>query len=301
MNALQATSFDSRLPPLFPPPWAVAWGEDRYGLWAELEAEQGNAAAVQRLRWVMPGQFLMGSPLEETAMLDKQEYWQDERPQHLVTIGHGFWLADTACTQALWQAVMGENPSHFNHQNGGGPQHPVECVSWHMTQEFLQKLQGACLGDHVSLPTEAEWEYACRAGSQTPFHFGANIMPKLANYNGKYPYADGEKGEYRERTVPVKALPANRWGLYQMHGNVWEWCADAPRTYTEAECTDPGLDQAWRPTEIEPLLRALRGGCWFNGALWLRSACRDRDLPGGRDRGTGFRLALRSSRPASGF
>jgi formylglycine-generating enzyme required for sulfatase activity len=301
MNAPQTIQFDTRLPPLFPPPWAIAWGDDRFGLWAELEVGQGDTAVVQRMRWIAPGQFVMGSPEAETAMLDRPERWEYERPQHPVTISQGFWLADTACTQAFWQAVMGDNPSHFNANKGGGSQHPVECVSWNMIQPFLQKLQITCQGDHASLPTEAEWEYACRAGSATPFHFGANITPRQANYDGNYPYADGEKGEYRKRTVPVKDLPANRWGLYQMHGNVWEWCADGFRTYTAAPIRDPGLAEVWQPALEQEAVRALRGGSWLGSALYVSSTYRNHNRPGGQGRGTGFRLALRSSGLASRF
>ena len=159
------------------------------------------------------GRFLMGSPQDERGWFD------DEGPQHVVTITQGFWLSDTACTQAVWQAVMGENPSSFNAKNKGGPAHRVEMVSWHMIQSFLQKLEGLLPGCRATLPTEAEWEYACRAGTTTSFSFGQTISTK--------------------QTVAVKALPANGWGLYQMHGNVWEWCADESRTYEKAAVTAP--------------------------------------------------------------
>lgn len=234
----------------------------------------------------------MGSPDKEAARRD------DEGPQHTVIISNGFWLADTACTQALWQAVMGGNPSHFNQANRGGPTHPVEKVSWHDVHVFLSKLNQFLPGCKVSLPTEAEWEYACRAGSSTPFSFGDVLLTDQANYNGNYPYGAGPKGVYRERTLPVTALPANAWGLYQMHGNVWEWCADWPRTYTRAEVIDPGMFEVLEPQngDIEAV-RALRGGGWIDFAQSARSARRFRYTPGRLDNYAGFRLALRSSGP----
>lgn len=245
-------------------------GRDRHGLYVDVAVKPPRAAAQRvRLRYMEPGQFLMGSPPSET------ERFEDEGPQHMVTIRSGFWLADTACTQALWQAVMGENPSHFQAKNKGGPEHPVEQVSWHMAQEFLTRLQIELPGCRATLPTEAEWEYACRAGSTAPFSFGDTISTEQVNYNGNHPYAQGKKGEYRERTVPVKDLPANAWGLYQMHGNVWEWCADQTRPYTEEAQTDPGLGEALDPQAGDKgSPRALRGGSWFNYARLTRSAFR---------------------------
>ena len=209
----------TRYPVVFPPPFASAWGDDRFGLWASFEIRASQETATQRLRWIEPGSFLMGSPEDEP------EREEREGPVHQVTLSRGFWLADTACTQALWQAVMGTNPSSFT----GDPERPVEQVSWEDVQEFLGKLEALLPGYAAALPTEVEWEYACRAGSRTPFSFGEQISPKEVNYDGNYPYAGGEKGEYRETTVAVRSLPPNAWGLYEMHGNVDEWCADGLR------------------------------------------------------------------------
>ena len=160
----------------------------------------------QTFCWIPPGKFLMGSPENQRS---------EEGPQHEVTISKGFWMADTACTQALWQAVMGDNPSRFK-----GEDRPVEQVSWYDVRLFLSQLPYKFDPD---LPTEAEWEYACRAGTQTPFNLGASLSSDQANF-----YAPGM---YRKGTVPVRSFPPNVWGLYQMHGNVWEWCADGRREY----------------------------------------------------------------------
>jgi formylglycine-generating enzyme required for sulfatase activity len=274
---------------------AVERGRDCYGLYVDLLMPSGAAEAAQRvrMRYIEPGQFLMGSPDDE---VDRQDI---EGPQHRVTISRGFWLADTACTQALWQAVMGKNPSRFYAGYRGGREHPVESVSWDMVQDFLQKLTVLmALPQHCqfSLPTEAEWEYACRAGSVTPFSFGGNINVKQVSFSGNFPYRHATKGEYREQTIAVKALPCNAWGLYQMHGNVWEWCADTERRYLAQSVVDPGLDVA---AQAARAARALRGGCWIDGAQSARSAFRFRDRPGWRDFSTGFRFALRFSSEAS--
>jgi len=268
-----------RYPPAFPPLWASAWGDDRYGLWAEFEL----GGVIQRLRWIQPGEFLMGSPKDEP------ERDADEGPQHRVRLSVGFWLADTACTQALWLAVLGgENPSAFKDDLTC----PVEQVSAYDAEAFLAKLS-ATLGDgaQASLPTEAQWEYACRAGTTTPFSFGANITPEQVNYDGNYPYAGGVKGPDRERSVPVKGLPANPWGLYEMHGNVWEWCADDDRPYRALALGQAELDPQGA---LDAAVRALRGGAWFRGAGRARCACRVLLARDDRYRNVGFRFSLRS-------
>jgi len=142
------------------------------------------------------------------------------------------------------------------------------------------------------LPTEAEWEYACRAGTATPFSFGATITPEQVNYDGNYPYAGGEGGLFRETTVPVKSLPANPWGLYEMHGNVWEWCADGLRDYTP----DP-IDDPTGPLAGDEQPRVVRGGSWDYLAWIARSAFRLLYEPGLVLSSQGFRLCLRSIGP----
>jgi sulfatase modifying factor 1 len=165
----------------------------------------------------------------------------------------------------------------------------VESVSWDDCRDFINKLNGLKSGLHLRLPTEAEWEYACRAGTQTPFWFGENITPDQVNYDGNHPYAGGTKGKYREETVAVKSLPCNGWGLYQMHGNVWEWCADRYGKYPTGSVMNPG-----GPTD--GAYRVGRGGGWISSGRSVRSADRGGVEPASRFRSTGFRLAQGQSK-----
>ncbi|MBE2295280.1 MAG: formylglycine-generating enzyme family protein [Phycisphaerales bacterium] len=256
-------------PEHFPAPWASDWGEDPCGLWQSLTYR----SVRQAFRWLPPGQFLMGSPENE------HDRGSDEF-QHEVTLTRGFWLAETACTQALWQAVMGKNPSQFK-----GERRPVEQVSWNEVQEFIKRLNDVVPGLTARLPTEAEWEYACRAGTTTPFSFGEDITPEQVNYDGQYPYRGSKKGLSRGETVEVASLPANPWGLYEMHGNVWEWCQDQYGDYSQGPVIDPtGTETGGR--------RVLRGGSWLDDGRLVRSAYRPRHDPGFRLDFIGFRLAL---------
>ncbi|MFO1417114.1 MAG: formylglycine-generating enzyme family protein [Methylotetracoccus sp.] len=261
-----------RFPEEFPAPWAGEWGEDEFGLWMVLRYREARL----QFRWIEPGTFQMGSPPDEPERADRET-------QHEVTLTRGYWLADTACTQDLWVEVMSRNPSEFQDD----PNNPVEAVSWGDVQDFIAQLNGDVEALNARLPSEAEWEYACRAGAREslPFSFGATITPEQVNYNGEYPYAGGTKGLYREKTVPVKSLPPNAWGLYEMHGNVWEWCADWYGDYPPGPIDDPtGPSEGAR--------RVLRGGSWFHNARGARSAYRDHDAPSNRVDNDGFRLAL---------
>ena len=227
--------------------WSENYGDDVYGLYRDKTI--GNV--VQRFRWIPPGEFIMGDDHGS----------EDEKPAHRVVNTRGFWLADTVVTQALWQEVMSHNPSEFK-----GDQNPVENVSWNNAQQFIQRLKKRF---HLEcyLPTEAQWEYACRAGTTTSYFFGEQITHNQAHFSEK------ELGDAKT-TVEVKAKPANAWGLYQMHGNVWEWCQDIyDKTYYQrSELTDPCgpsdlsfLKRVFtRDSEVPD--RVLRGGSWRHNA-----------------------------------
>ncbi|MBN2530387.1 MAG: formylglycine-generating enzyme family protein [Deltaproteobacteria bacterium] len=175
--------------------------------------------------------------------------------------------------------MKGNNPSEFK-----GESRPVENVSWDDCAAFIGRVNSDNPGLNLAFPTEAQWEYACRAGTDTPFSFGKNISPEQVNYNGNYPYNKGDKGEYRKQTVAVKSLPVNRWGLYEMNGNVWEWCADWYDEYPDGEAIDPaGPDSG--------VNRVLRGGSWYYDGWFCRSAFRHRHHPGNRSYNFGFRFA----------
>ncbi len=242
-------------------------------------------AVALTMLWIPPGRFWMGSPPDEPERAD------DEGPQHLVQL-QGFFMGQTPITQAQWQALMGSNPSRFSDQPDSD-QRPVENVSWHDAMEFCNRLSQRT-GRHYTLPSEAQWEYACRAGSTTPFHFGATITPALANYNGTVSYADGPKGEDRNQTIAVGTLPANAWGLHDMHGNVWEWCLDRWHGSYEGAPTD---GSAWVQGGDESR-RLLRGGSWYGRPRGCRSAYRDHFRPVDADFNVGFRVVCLPQGPS---
>jgi formylglycine-generating enzyme required for sulfatase activity len=212
------------------------------------------------------GTFMMGSGIE-------QEGDEDEQPQHQVTLSRPFYVQTTPVTQGQWHQVMGENPSFFREC---GEDCPVENVSWDEVQEFIEKLNRMEGTDQYRLPTEAEWEYACRAGSTTSFCFGDDVA-KLEKY--AWYEENSEKS-----THPVGFLKANPWGLHDMHGNVYEWCQDWYGQYPPGPVTDPE-----GPSSGE--YRVLRGGSWNGDADDLRSAYRLRFSPGYRYNHIGFRVA----------
>ncbi|MCS5691726.1 formylglycine-generating enzyme family protein [Cyanobium sp. FGCU-6] len=304
--------------------------------------DQGDVFAQEQKKtdltmlWIPPGRFWIGSPEKE---LDRQDR---EGPQHLVQL-QGFFMGQTPITQAQWRAVAewmeqpGEtwnrdlkaNPAWFDGEKqkmrkasdsasdesvvlDGIPNtdlYPVEQVSWHDAREFCNRLSQRT-GRHYTLPSEAQWEYACRAGSSTPFHFGATITPGLANYNGSYTYADGPKGPYREQTTPVGMFPANAWGLHDMHGNVWEWCQDHWHDSYEGA---PSNGSAWENTPERKKTatnkerndyvsdeddRLLRGGSWNFGPRHCRSAHRFHGRPGNADDLVGFRVVCLPQDPS---
>jgi formylglycine-generating enzyme required for sulfatase activity len=203
------------------------------------------------------GRFQMGSPDTEAERYDR------EGPQHYVDVPE-FWMGKYVVTQQQWQAIMGNDPSYFKGKN-----RPVERVSWNNATEFCQKLSKKT-GRDYRLPSEAEWEYTCRAGTTTPFYFGETITGELANYRASNTYADEQKGEYREQTTPVGQFPPNAFGLYDMHGNVYEWCQDVWHSDYDGAPVD---GSAWL-NGGNSNCRVVRGGSWYFVPWWCRSAGR---------------------------
>jgi len=227
-------------------------------------------------RWCPAGTFLMGSPPTETER-------RDDETQHQVSLTRGFWMLETQVTQAMWEGVMGNNPYNFK-----GAKRPVENVSWNDCQEYIQKLNTISVAPtsyRFSLPTEAQWEYACRAGTTTPFNFGSVLNGDKANCNGNDPYGTSTEGQYWGKTSEVGSYPANAWGLFDMHGNVWEWCSDWYGNYPSDSATDPVGPSSGSD-------RVLRGGSWYYNAGDCRSALRGSFDPSDRSYVNGVRLSL---------
>ncbi len=224
--------------------------------------------------WIPPGTFLMGSPPEEAER-------GDDETQHSVTLTEGFYLGIHPVTQAQWRAVMGNNPSQFQGENL-----PMENVPWRNCRMFCEKISQTN-GNRYRLPTEAEWEYACRAGTTTTFQFGETITTDQANYDDKYPYSQSKKGVDRRQTTPVGSFPPNGWGLFDMHGNVWEWCADwfGSKYYKRSPRQDPQGPERGS-------YRVLRGGFWSDNACYCRAAYRHNEPPGARFSSIGFRVVF---------
>jgi formylglycine-generating enzyme required for sulfatase activity len=216
--------------------------------------------------WIPPGSFMMGSPKGEEGR-DPDEL--NNETQHKVTLTKGFYMGVHLVTQEQWQEVMGDNPSHFK----GEKNLPVEQINWNDCQDFVTKLRNKDKKLY-RLPTEAEWEYSCRAGTTTPFHFGGTISTDQANYDGNYTYGNGKKGVFRDKTTPVDSFPANAWGLHDMHGNVWQFCQDWYGDFPQKDVVDPqGPENGER--------RVLRGGCLDIGPKYCRSAFRRSAPPAG--------------------
>jgi formylglycine-generating enzyme required for sulfatase activity len=226
----------------------------------------------------VPGDtFMMGSPETE------ERIYKDEGPQHEVTID-SFFMSKYPVTQAQWEAVMGNNPSKFKGKN-----RPVERVSWKDAIEFCKRLS-EITGKDFWLPSEAEQEYACRAGTITPFHFGETITSNLANYQGTSTYAEEPEGVYRKETTEVGSFPPNAFGLYNMHGNVWEWCADSWHANYE---NAPNDGKIWIKGANDSY-RVLRGGSWDNYPGSSRAAARYKYDPDIRGYVIGFRVVART-------
>jgi sulfatase modifying factor 1 len=221
------------------------------------------------------GRFTIGSPASELGRR------ADETP-HDVTINHPFFLGKNEVTQQEWRAVMSTNPSRFA---DCGPRCPVENVSFADVQQFLAALNAQADRQLVyRLPTESEWEYACRAGTVTPFSTGDTLTTAQANYNGKEPYGKAASGQFRQRPTRAGGFPANAWGLQDMHGNVWEWTSDWYAPYPTEDATDPAGPESGEA-------RVVRGGSWLTDAGGTRCAARSSRDPNTRDQSVGFRLA----------
>lgn len=257
----------------------VAIDRDEFGIW--LGIRPGVLVGIGlakdefiRFRYLEPATYLQGSP--------EGIGYDDEHPQHPVTLSQGLWLSEMPCTQRLWQAVMGNNPSEFK-QGEDAPRRPVETVTWDNVQTFLKALQPLLpSGCKAVLPSESQWEYACRAGTQTEYWWGDAPDDARVNWNGQH-----------EGTTIVDRYPPNHWGLYDMHGNVWEWCADGKREYADKPARDPEGPGAGN-------FRVLCGGSWVNNPILARAAYRYWAPRWDALRSLGFRFALRSSQWAGG-
>ena len=254
-----------------------------------LSIDLGNGVTLELVK-VPAGKFMMGSPDGEGD--------DDERPQHQVILQE-FLIGKYAVTNAQWQAVMKTQGSANCEKKFQGDLQPVVGVSWHEAREFCNKIQ-QLTGRTARLPTEGEWEYACRAGTSTPFAFGETVTPEQVNYDGNYPYGDAPKGKYREVTVNVNSFQPNAWGIYQMHGNVWEWCLDEWHdSYADKpENLKKQGNQAWGDLKVDEndnRYRLLRGGSWNNDAWDCRAALRFGYDARVRFDDIGFRLFLASS------
>lgn len=226
------------------------------------------------VRYIPPGRYMRGSPANEKGRWNRETL-------HQVTISRGFWMMETEVTQALYEAVMLENKSRFIH-----PANPAENVTWKEAVEFCRRLSDLT-GLTWTLPTEAEWEYACRAGTTTIFHYGNSIGSDQANFNGRHPYGDASRGVNRRTTLPVGSFAPNAWGLYDMHGNVWEWCLDLFGDYPNHQVVDPQGPPRGSG-------RIFRGGSWACHGEELRSAnwCIRAEVRGDD---IGFRAVMRPS------
>ncbi|MDB6040374.1 MAG: peptidase [Verrucomicrobiales bacterium] len=245
-----------------------------------------------RLVWINPGAFMMGSPSNEVGRAD------DEGPQTQVTVTRGFWMSKFETTQQEYLAVMGNNPSAF----AGNLQRPVERVTWNNATNYCAKLtllERAAgrlpVGYEYRLPTEAEWEYACRAGTTTATAYGDSLSSTQANYNGNFPYGGANAGPYLQTTSPAGSYLPNAWGLHDMHGNAREWCLDWYGAYPGGSVSDP------RGTNTDPH-RAIRGGDWISQGRSARSAARAFALPGEvGNGGYGFRAIVAPGPLNGGF
>jgi len=285
----ESEAFEAKGPALIQIPTIVGWVVREGNQWQKKEKPITVSGYHEKLAeniaitmiQIPAGEFQMGSPDKEAG----RECC--EGPQHQVKL-RSFFMGQIPVTQAQWQVVAGwpkqqmdlkDQPSHFK-----GANRPVEQVSWQEAVEFCRRLS-VRTGREYSLPSEAQWEYACRVGTTTAFSFGKTLTPDLANYDGNNSYALGPKGVYRQKAIEVGSFPANGWGFHDMHGNVWEWCLDP---WHDSYGGAPADGSAW--IAGEGAHRLLRGGSWFNRPASCRSACRNHNRPVNRDYYVGFRV-----------
>jgi formylglycine-generating enzyme required for sulfatase activity len=239
----------------------------------------GNGITLDMV-YIPSGTFMMGSP--------GGEGYDREKPRHQVTVA-AFFMGKYPVTQEQWWAIASRDDlqvkQELHPEPAGfkGSSLPVECVNWHDAEEFCGRLS-RLTGKQYRLPSEAEWEYACRAGTITPFYFGETMTSDLANYDGNYTYAGEAKGKYRQRTTPVGKFPPNAFGLYDMHGNVWEWCED---DWHESYEGAPTGGSAWITKGSNRVV--VRGGSWDDNPDYCRSANRSNS----NRRGGGYKVGFR--------
>jgi formylglycine-generating enzyme required for sulfatase activity len=255
---------------------------------ATTAAEQAKLVtntAGMKLVLIPAGTFMMGSAAEEAL------HRLNELPRHEVAITQPFYMSVHLVTQGQYEQVMRTNPARFNAAGGGDLNHPVERISWDDAMEFCRRLSALPeekqAGRTYRLPTEAEWEYACRAGTPTPFSFGPALTGAQANFDANFPAGDSEKARPAGRTMPVGSYAANNFGLHDMHGNLWEWCGDwyDGGYYRASPRRDP-------PGPATGRFRVVRGGAWRNHAATCRAAYRNALVPNNRDPYTGFRVVM---------
>jgi formylglycine-generating enzyme required for sulfatase activity len=306
-----------------PPSTATSLQLLRWRSRTQVFVEKAEGLELPMVR-IPAGSFVMGSPEGEPWRMG----W--EGPQHQVELGE-FLMGRTPITQEQWRAVAqwepreGErwerelkaSPSRFQpkdageeekqrygsfrllEREGSSDQRPVERVSWLDAMEFCRRLSQRT-GRHYTLPSEAQWEYACRAGTTTPFAFGETLSDELANYDASETYRSGQKGAYRQQTTPVGTFPANAWGLHDMHGNVWEWCLDDWHESYEGAPSDGSdwLDGAEGVGKGEEKRKLLRGGSWGINPRYCRSAFRNRYRPDYANGIIGFRVVCLPQGPS---
>lgn len=243
--------------------------------------------------YIPPGSFVMGSPAKEPGRFEDETL-------HKVVLTQGFYFQTTEVTQGQWEAVMQSNPSGFK---TCGCDCPVENVSWNDVQEFIRRLNKAEGADRYRLPTEAEWEYVVRLGAEENiikdvvkgmadivgsilFPSGECLSAEEANYNGNFPLASCPAGEFRNTPLPVASFPPNKLGIYDLHGNVYEWCQDMYGPYPDYEVVDPKGPE----TVKKESYRVYRGGSWYSSARYCRAAYRGKEAPDFKYYNIGFRL-----------